>query len=400
MKRVKERARRGTVGLVKGRSGYWMIRWGRLLSRRAGLPLLESTLTKDRHEAGALLDRRTLEVYRSLGDEHATNAALRQVQLVGLPTLVSDYLRAYAAGDLPGRKPAAGTVGLVIQHLLGKRGGLVSFAGSRRGSQQNFDVVLVTRWLEEESRRLSNDSVRMKLVVARQVARYAYDRGLLTQERRDQVLALRPPPSARGRARADGVPGAVEIERLLKEIAPVRQGAVPFHKVAELQLRLGLRRAEVIAIEADWLDEGAKKVHVRVSGTFDTKSHSSREIDGVDAATFALAREVLELKKRHDVTASGYREAWRRACVRLEKAGTPWRFRNKSHALRAAYATESRLANVPLSVVKARMGHSSERTTEQHYVGRNSDDVVGPFEGKPTQTGAPLATVIPIRRAI
>lgn len=400
MSRAKERARRGDIGLFPGPAGYWMIRWGRALSRRAGIPFRESTQTRERHQAVAILDRRRIEVFRSLGDDQAANAALRMVQPVGLSTLVSDYLRAYAAGDLPGRKPAKGTVDLTIQHLLGKRGGLTAFAATRRGKQQAFDVVLVTRWLEEESRRLSNDSVRMKLIVSRQLARFAFDRGHLTHEQLQQILARRPPPSARGRARADGVPGEVDLARLLDAIAPVRKGGIPFHKVAELQLRLGLRRGEVIAIESNWLDDAAGRVHVRVSDTFDTKSHASREIDGVDAATFALAREVLAIKLRHDVTASGYREAWRRACKRLEAAGTPWTFRNKSHALRAAYATQSRLAGVPLAVVRDRMGHGSERTTERHYVGRTPDAVPGPFEGRPTRSGASLAKVIPIKRAM
>jgi len=146
-----------------------------------------------------------------------------------------------------------------------------------------------------------------------------------------------------------------------------------------LQLRLGLRRAEVCAISEDWIDEAAGMVHVRVSDGFDTKSHESRAIDGVDTQTLALAREVLTLKASCRLSVSGYTEAWKRACRRLAERGTPWCYWSKTHGLRAAYATQSRLAGVPLSVVRDRMGHASGATTERHYIERTSEPVASPF---------------------
>ena len=99
----------------------------------------------------------------------------------------------------------------------------------------------------------------------------------------------------------------------------------------------------------------------------------------MDAPTLALAREVLTLKSLHRLSVSGYTEAWQRACRRLGKQGTPWSYRSKTHGLRAAYATQSRLAGVPLSVVRDRMGHASEATTERYYIGRTAEPVASPF---------------------
>jgi integrase len=388
------------VGLVRLPSGYWGIRWGRALARRADLPLIESTQTRDRHEAAKMLDRRRIEVFRSLGDDARAEAVLRQVAPIGMADLVSDFLREYRAGNLPGRKPSPGTVDLCVGHLLGARGGLVAFATAqcRRQSHQ-LDVVLVTRWLEAESRRLSNDSLRLKLIAARNLARYAHGRGFVRAEALTAILALRPPPAARGRAQVDGVPAMDEVERLLQQLKPRRSTDVgmPWHKLAELQLRLGLRRAEVLALDESWLDPVKNQVVVRVSASFDTKSHASREIDGVDGVTFALAREVIALKRKHNATASGYREAWKRAVARLEKAGSPWHYRNKSHALRSVYATMSRLAGIPLTVVRDRLGHSSEHVTERHYLGRMTQRVPGPFADRELLTRTQeAATVLPL----
>ncbi len=383
MKRARARARRGEIGLVRRPSGYWAIRWGRTLARRAGLPLSESTGTRDRAEARQILDRRRIEVFRSLGEDQAADAVLRSVVPIPLERLISDFLRDYASGALPGRKPSAGTVGLAVFHFLGKRGGLTGFAKAlERTLSTHFDVVLVTRWLEAERRRLSNDSLRMKLVAARHLARYAHARGFVRADALKAILDLRAPPSARGRAQVDGVPDISEVERVLQALRPRwkdERAAVPWHRIAELQLRLGLRRAEVVAIEEGWLEPHAHRIVVRVSDAFDTKSHASRIVDGVDGVTFALAREVLDIKRKHRVTVSGYKEAWKRACSRLAKAGTSWGYRNKSHALRSVYATMSRLAGVPLTVVRDRLGHSSERVTERHYLGRTQAIVPGPF---------------------
>lgn len=387
MKRARPRARRGEIGLVRLASGYWAIRWGRALARRAGLPLGESTQCRDRAEAMQILDRRRIEVFRALGDDDAANAVLRHVTPIPIEQLVSDFLREYRDGALPGRKPSSGTVDLCISHLLGARGGLLTFARStKRSISTQFDALMVTRWLEGESRRLSNDSLRMKVIVARHLARYAHGRGLLRAEALQAVLALRPPASARGRAQVDGVPAMHEVERLLVALRPRRKDdarTVPWDKLAELQMRLGLRRSEVVALDETWLDPANARIVVRVSATFDTKSHASRNVDGVDGVTFTLAREVIALKRRLRVTASGYKEAWKRACARLAKAGTPWKYRNKSHSLRSVYATMSRLAGVPLTVVRDRLGHSSERVTEKHYLGRTTEVVPGPFSTEP-----------------
>jgi integrase len=184
------------------------------------------------------------------------------------------------------------------------------------------------------------------------------------------------------------------VRELLNALSPAH-----WRSVAELQLRLGLRASEVLALGADWIDEAGASIHVLVSEGFDTKSHASRIVDGVDAATLALAREVLATKDAVRITLNGYVQAWKRACHQLETAGTPWRYRNKSHALRSLYATQSRLAGVPLNVVRDRMGHESERTTERHYVGRTIEAVPGPFADVPLMSQQPTAaTVIPFRR--
>lgn len=80
---------------------------------------------------------------------------------------------------------------------------------------------------------------------------------------------------------------------------------------------------------------------------------------------------------------SAYREAFDRACERLAAAGTPWAFSRKTHALRAAYATASRIAGVPLSIVALRLGHASERTTERHYLGPTPQQQAAPFAALP-----------------
>lgn len=390
------RARRGEIGLVRARSGCWVIRWGRKLASQAGIGTHESTQTRDRAEAEAILARRRVEVFRSLGDDRSVRGALLQIRPRPLGDLITEFLRAYRAGELEGRKPASGTVDLLLHHLLGKRGGLVAFASTIGRSMSNdVDAILVTRWLEAESRRLAPDSIRMKLCVARRLVGFAVARGYVTDDAARAVRALRAPPSAKGRARRDGVPSEVELRRVLEAMKPKYSGKVrprlsakkaynptPYHLVAELQLRLGLRRGEVIALDESWLDEDTAEVHVRSSEAFDTKSHASRTIDGVDPETFALARQVLAIKRTHGVTVSGYKEAWKRACLRLERDGHAWAFRNKSHALRGAYASMSRMAGVPLLVVRDRLGHSSERVTEKHYLGRTSETVAGPFAGR------------------
>ncbi|MFI5300791.1 MAG: tyrosine-type recombinase/integrase [Polyangiales bacterium] len=384
------RARRGEIGLVTLPSGAFAIRWGRSLSREAGLPLVESTQTQERREAQQILERRRLEVFRSLGDEDRTETARRRISPVQLDVLISDFLRDLRAGELPGRKPSNATVELYVSQLLGTKGGFLPFAGTmKRSISSQLDGVVVLRWLEAESRRGSNDTIRLKLIAVRRLAEYGAGRGVVTEEALRAIKQLRAPPSAKGRAIVDGVANEEEIQRLLLALSPPH-----WRSVAELQLRLGLRRSEVLVIQPTWLDERKGVVTVLVDESFDTKSHESRRIDGVDVVTFALAREVIALRARLALSRTGYREAWDRACRRLEKRGTPWSYRNKSHVLRSAYATMSRLANVPLSIVSKRLGHASERTTERHYLGRMNGPSVSPFAEVPrlVSSDAPAPT--------
>jgi integrase len=384
------------VRLVLLPSGSWGIHWGRALARELGCCRVESTETRDRTEAERILRVRQVEVARRRGDRAGVDALCRTAPAMPLDVLVSDFLRAFAAGELPGAKPGPSTLEGYMAHLLGARGGLVVFARSLdRATSDRLDRVLVERWLEAERGRAAPDTLRLKLIAARRLAVFATERALMPPERLAGIRALRPPSSARGRARVDGVPSQAEIRALLAALSPEQ-----WRPVAELQLRLGLRRSEVLALREEWLDEPSGCVLVRVGDGFDTKSHSSRIVDGVDAETFALAREVLAMKARKPFSVSGYVEAWKRACKRLARAGTPWNYRSKSHGLRCAYATASRLAGVPLPVVRDRMGHESERTTERHYLGRTAEKVAGPFQGVPryAPAGAAGAKVIPFRR--
>ncbi len=183
------------------------------------------------------------------------------------------------------------------------------------------------------------------------------------------------------RTRQEGVASHELIGRLLAAMTPRRRGAIPFHQIAELQFRLGLRRGEVIALDEHWLHEGLSEVHVIVDGAFETKKHEGRIVYGVDKLTFELAREVIAVERAQHVTVCGYREAFDRACARLARDGHPWPFTRKTHALRSAYAVASRHAGVPLPVVALRLGHASERTTERHYFGRTEERQRSPFEG-------------------
>jgi integrase len=337
---------------------------------------IESTETDDRPQAEKILRSRRIEVYAQLGRVDEADRLRGQVEPAELSALFSDFLRAYRGGELAGPKPVAGTVDLYVGHLLGAKGGLLPFAkGFGRTSSAGFDRVLIERWLESErGRGASSDTRRLKLNTARRVGQFAEQHGFISRDSSAGIRAIPKPRPEKGRARTDGVPSEAEIERVLNTFSP------PYWAdVAELQLRLGLRRSEVLAIGVAWLDERAGVVNVKPGDGFDTKSHEARRIDGVDPETFRLAHHVIDLRRSKGLTTRGYIEAWKRVVAKLEKRGTPWAFRNKSHALRAAYATCSRLAGVPLAVVRDRMGHASERTTEVHYVGRAAGDAPGPF---------------------
>ncbi len=324
-----------------------------------------------------------MEVYASLGSAHA-NAL--PVTAVTIEKLVEDFLEAFAAGELPGRAPTRSTVSLYRALLCGKRGGLIGFAhATQRTVSTKVDAILVRRWLEHEARRASRETLRLRLIAARRLVEFAAARRHVPTEVRDDVRELRAPTAARAprHTRTEGVADINTIRMLLGAMRPRRRVGLPYHRVAELQFRLGLRRSEVIALDARWLDEKRGQVRVPSDDDFETKTHQARVIDGVDTATFALAREVIAIKARNRLTVSAYREAFDRACQRLATAGTPWPFSRKTHALRAAYATASRIAGVPLSIVALRLGHASERTTERHYLGPTAQQQVSPFAQVP-----------------
>ncbi len=99
--------------------------------------------------------------------------------------------------------------------------------------------------------------------------------------------------------------------------------AAPYHLLAELQLRLGLRRGEVLALESDWLDEAEGRVTVPCNARFAPKSRQARVVDGVDPETFHLARVAVEAKAALCVTEAGYKMALRRACARWLRPDDP-----------------------------------------------------------------------------
>jgi integrase len=342
---------------------------------------------------------RLVAVYRRLGDPERVASSRRALPAVQLDVLVSDFLRAFAAGELPGRTPAPATLDLYTVQFLGNRGGLLTFArATGRTSSVDLDDVLVTRWMEGERSRLSPDSLRLKLVAARRLADFGHGRGYVRDEAHAAIRRLRPPPSAKGRARVDGVPTRDEVARLVSALRPDY-----WARIAEVQWRLGLRRGEVLALRPDWVDSRLRAVVVRARGDFTPKDIEPRTIDNVDAATLALASELAEWLVVHRPKATAYRDALRRAMGRLAKEGHPWLYKHKSHALRASYAVQSRLAGVPLTVVRDRLGHASERTTERYYLGRVVTASPSPFEDQPLVTYARPqvgAQVIPFRRRI
>jgi len=373
------RARRGEIGLVRLRSGRWGIRWGRALARTHRLAPIESTECRTRTEAAQVMKRRIAEVFgRSMSD------AARET--IALDSVVSIFLRDYAGGALRGRTPSDSTVDLNCRLLLGRRGLIVFARDHRVVDSGGLDEILVMRWLEARAATDAPDTIRLALGCAKRVAELAAERGYIDERAARAIRSLRGPPAARGRAPTEGVPGDAELEELLTEMEPHRARAAPYHLFAELQLRLGIRRAEVIALDEAWLDERARTVTVRVAVGFRTKDGESRVIDGVDPDTFALAREVIAAKRGTRVTVTGYKEAFRRACERLRRRGKPWRYRARTQALRSAHATKSRLRGIPLTVVARRLGHSSERTTERHYIGRSADAQPGPFSGVPRRS--------------
>jgi integrase len=379
------RAPRNQPGLVRNRDGYWAIRWGRKLHREMALPERESTQSQDHEVATRVFRTRYAQVLRSMGEPDGARLALGASHPVALDVAITDFLVAYRRGDISGRVPTDSTVELVATHLLGKRGGLMAFALAS-GSKTTADLtpVFVTRWLESLKRRLASDTLRLKLCAARQLSAFLAERGVLADDSAAAIARLKRPPSARGRARVEGTPSLLEIQRLLSAMSPTYWG-----QVAELQFRLGLRRSEVMALEADWIEADRNCVRVVADERFDTKSHESRDVDGADPRTIGLAFEVVELKRRHRLTVRGYEQAWKRACAKLVRQGTPWNYKSKSHALRAAYATQSRLAGISLPDVRDRLGHQSEKTTERAYIGSQSQVAPAPFADRPLMSQRP-----------
>lgn len=366
------RASKGEIGLVRMRSGVWAIRWGRRLSRERGVAVIESTGRRSLTEAKAQLRRRQGEVL--------TVDAPIEAQPLPLPKLVSAFLEAYAAGSLPGKAPGAAAIELAIHLALGEKRGLVAFAKST-GGEGRFDEVVARRWIEARAVDDAKATVRHLVNVVRRIATYGRTIGAVTDATLTAVRTIRPPPAGKGRVHLEGVPTDEEVALILRALEPRRRDGAPYHLVAELQLRLGLRPSEVVALQPEWLDEEARCVHVIPGGDFRPKDFDARTIDGVDAATFELARRVLEL--RGCCSRTGYKQAWRRAVDRLSRANHRWRYRAKGQSLRAVHATVSRTRGIPLSVVARRLGHASERTTEAAYVGLQRNQHRGAYEGVP-----------------
>src|SRR5262249_22047763 len=155
-------------------------------------------------EAEKVLRVRLVEVAQRRGDQAGVDALRRTAPAVPLDVLVSDFLRALAAGDLPGAKPRPSTLDGYAPHLLRARRGLGAFRRRvDRATSDRLDRVLVERWLEAERGRAAPDTLRLKLIAARRLAAFAESRALIPPDRAAAIRALRPPASSRGRARVD-----------------------------------------------------------------------------------------------------------------------------------------------------------------------------------------------------
>lgn len=296
--------------------------------------------------------------------------------------LVSAFIKAYATGALRGRAPGPDSIKLAIHLALGEARGLVAYAVA--AGIDRFDEACALRWLEARAPNDAASTIRHCVNLVRRLAEYGVQIGVVSEATRKTLAAIRPPPTVKGRVHEEGVPTDVEVDAIIDALRPRRRDGAPYDAVAELQLRLGLRPSEVIALREDWLDEAAGCVYVLASAEFRPKDFESRTIDGVDAATFALARHVIALRNEYRITRTGYKQAWRRAVRRMR--GQSWRYRAKGQSLRAVNATVSRTRGIPLSVVARRLGHSSERTTERSYIGVQRNVHRGPYEGVPVRS--------------
>jgi integrase len=380
------RAARNQAHLSVNRSGFFQIAWPRALTEQLKLSRRESLGTRDRAVAEQLLRERLVAVLTDAGDEPAAARARRQLFPVSLPVLITNFLIALRDGTFPPR-PAEKTIAdTYIPGLLGARSGLSAFA-------RNVGVVasdqltrpVVERYLDElRARGLAADTIRLRRQGVRRLVQFAVVHAHMSEATAAGVLAVPRIGGVRGRARTDGVPSLAEVTAVLDAMQPAY-----WRRVAEVQLRLGLRRSEVLALRDEWIDEQRGRVRVRISAEFTTKDREERSLDA-DAITLKLAREVAALHASHRLTATGYRMAWRRALAVVAKAGVSWPFRAKSHALRQVYATRSVAAGIPLRLVADRLGHGSVRVTEVHYLDRVGGACPAtPFEGVAPMHNAP-----------
>lgn len=388
------RAPRNEPHLIVNRSGVHCIAWGRAVARAAGLGRVESLGTTDRRAAELKMRERQAEVFTSLGDDRRADRVRRQLFPIGMRAMVSTFLRALAAGELPPLPAKKTLLDMYIPGMMG-RSGFCDFAESVGAvSSTDMTAALVERWLDQlRVKGLSADTLRLRRQCARRLAQFATMRGHISEAAAGGILAVKRVRGARGRARTDGVPSLAEVMVVLSAMSPVH-----WQKLAEVQLRLGLRRSEVLALRADWVDERRSVVRVRISADFTTKDCEERIIEA-DAITLGLAADVARLLAARKLTATGYRMAWRRALAVAAKAGIAWRYRAKSHALRQLYATHSAAAGIPVKLVADRLGHSSVRVTEAHYLGRLSGEhPATPFDGV-AALGAATTSTVPAKGA-
>lgn len=334
---TKRRAPHGQPHLATNRVGTWCIAWPRRIARELDRPRLETLGTRDRSVAERTFRVRVSEAFAAIGDERAVAELRRNVQSMTLDVAIADFLRDLANGIAP-PKPSASTMETqYIPSLLG-RGGLLPFARAHGVSTTTqLTAAVVERFLDaRRAAGAADDTIRLRLVAVRRFVRWAASGGLLAELSADAIAALKRPRGARGRARADGVPTLEEVRALLNTLSPR-----VWRIVAETQLRLGLRRGEVLRLRDAWIRDDAVVVPAEP-----TKDKEARSIE-CDSVTLALARETACLLAKEHLTIDGYRMAWRRAIESLKRRGVIWAYRAKTHALRQAYATESIVRGLP-----------------------------------------------------
>jgi integrase/recombinase XerD len=372
------RAHRAVPHLVVNRDGYQCLRLPNAIAEKLGLPKIQSLGTKDVAEARRLMQLRAAQVYRALGDEDAARNVRREIAPIGVRDCVSRFLRAFADGECPPRPSPKTLSDMYIPGLLGKKRAFTDFA-ERAGviSSLQIDRRLVERWLDHlRVEGQSADTIRIRLQCVRRLVQFAAAQGYVSEAAAESVRAIKAPLGVKGRARADGVPTMREIEIVLTAMTPEK-----WRVIAEAQLRLGLRRGEVLALQADWIEDARGAVRVRISSDFTTKDREERVINA-DPATLEIARQAAMVVEQEQPTPVGYRMAWRRALERAREQGVDWKYRAKTHALRQAFAMESVAAGMPLRLLADQLGHSTVRVTEAHYLARFAEAApILPFAG-------------------